>query len=122
MRNMKEFKAHQCPGGRHGGWARVRELRAAGQLDEAAEAARKVMGVEGPKMTEEQKAKLREYSKTPEAKERARVRRAHKQIQVKVATRTVALQEERKASYARRAEKRTAPAIKPARSAVKRKR
>lgn len=43
------------------GWGRVAELRAAGQIDSACRVARKLLGVQGPPMSEEKKEELRIY-------------------------------------------------------------
>lgn len=46
------------------GWTRVAAMRRAGDLDSADRLARKLLGVQGPPMSEETKAKLREYNET----------------------------------------------------------
>lgn len=58
-------------------WARVCEMRRAGDLDAADKLARKILGVQGPPMTEEVKAKLRAHNEAhrEEIRERARLRR-----------------------------------------------
>jgi hypothetical protein len=42
-------------------WKRVLELRAQGDLDQAARLIRKILGVQGPPMDEEKKAELRAW-------------------------------------------------------------
>lgn len=44
------------------GWARVVELRLAGKHDSADRVAKKLLGVQGPPMSEEVKEKLRRYN------------------------------------------------------------
>ena len=58
-------------------WARVAELRAAGDADAADRLARKLLGVQGPPMTEEKKAELREWREAhkEEIAERAKQKR-----------------------------------------------
>ena len=73
-------------GSRRSDWAKVVELRASGQADEADRAARKAMGVKGEPMTEETKEKLRQYNEEhkEEIKERAQLKR-----QIKARTRAI---------------------------------
>lgn len=98
LRGIAEFTAHLkvCARGPDGGWIRVVALKEAGREETARELAASLMGVEGPKMTEEQKEALRAYSATPEAKERARERRENKRIEAKVAAMKAAEEERRK--------------------------
>ena len=58
-------------------WARVAELRAAGDAGAADRLARKLLGVQGPPMTEEKKAELREWREAhkEEIAERAKQKR-----------------------------------------------
>lgn len=65
----------QAPG--REGWARVVELRRAGEEDAAGRLVRKLLGIQGPPMSEEIKEKLRRYSEEhkEEIKERRRVER-----------------------------------------------
>ena len=86
IRRIRALKAHlsSCPAGR-GGWAHVVHLKQTRKWDEAAEVARGLMGIEAPKMTEEQKEYLREYSKTPEAKARAKANRETRVAKARVA-------------------------------------
>lgn len=69
-----------------GGWARVVEFRAAGDMNAADRLVRKLLGVQGPPMSEETKAKLRAYEE--EHREDIRLRRKQRQ---EVRRRTVAL-------------------------------
>ena len=69
-----------------GGWARVVELRAAGEADAADRLVRKLLGVQGPPMTEEKKAELRAYAEAH--KEEIQQRKKQKR---EVRRRTVAL-------------------------------
>lgn len=96
LRSVSDIQSHgrECPKGR-GAWAHVIWLKSAKRIDEAGEVVRDVLGIKGPEMTEEQKAYLREYSKTPEAKERARANRVRRMIAKKA--------EERRAVYAGKA-------------------
>lgn len=55
-------------------WARVAELRRAGQVDSADRLARKLLGVQGPPMSEAKKAELRAYNEAHKD-ERAEKRR-----------------------------------------------
>lgn len=68
------------------GWARVVELRRAGESDAAGRLVRKLLGIQGPPMSEETKAKLRQHNE--EHKDEIRERR---QQQVQVRRRTIAL-------------------------------
>ena len=99
--SVLQLKQHEevCPAGRRG-WSQVGHLRAIGKLEDAQELARDLLGVQGPKMTEEQKQKLREYSKTPEAKARAKANRVRKQVAVNATKRA---RERREEQYARKA-------------------
>lgn len=76
--------AHQEMG--RAGWARVVELRRAGQDDAASRLVRKLLGVQGEPMSDETKEKLRIYNE--EHKDEIRERR---QQQVAVRRRTIAL-------------------------------
>jgi CHASE3 domain sensor protein len=60
---------------RQGGWAKVAELRRAGDLDAADRLVRRLLGVQGAPMSEETKEKLREY--TEAHKDEIRDRRKH---------------------------------------------
>lgn len=73
-------------GGDREGWAKVVELRAAGEQDAADRLVRKLLGVQGPPMSEETKAKLREYNETHKEEIKAR-----KQQEKEVRQRTLAL-------------------------------
>jgi hypothetical protein len=68
------------------GWAKVVELRLAHEEDAADRLVRKLLGVQGPPMSEETKEKLREYNEThkEEIKER-------KEQKLEVRRRTIAL-------------------------------
>lgn len=68
------------------GWARVVELRRAGESDAADRLVRKLLGVQGPPMSEETKEKLRIYNE--EHKEEIKLR---KQQEKQVRRRTLAL-------------------------------
>lgn len=68
------------------GWAKVVELRRAGDADAADRLVRKLLGVQGPPMSEETKEKLRIYNE--EHKDEIRERR---QQQVAIRRRTLAL-------------------------------
>jgi hypothetical protein len=68
------------------GWARVAELRRSGQDDSAGRLARKLLGVQGPPMSEETKEKLRRYNE--DHKEEIRER---KQQEREVRQRTLAI-------------------------------
>lgn len=59
------------------GWAQVVELRRAGEEDAAGRLVRKLLGVQGPPMSEETKEKLRQYNldHKEEIKERHRTQR-----------------------------------------------
>lgn len=58
-------------------WARVAELREAGEAESANRLAAKLLGVQGPPMTEEKKAELREWREAhkDEIAERAKQKR-----------------------------------------------
>lgn len=68
------------------GWGRVVALRAAGEQDAAERLVRKLLGVQGPPMSEETKEKLRRYNE--EHKEEIRERRARERA---IRQRTMAL-------------------------------
>lgn len=55
-----------------GPWAKVVELRASNEPDAADRAARKAMGIKSEPMSEETKAKLREYNETHKDEIKAR--------------------------------------------------
>jgi hypothetical protein len=73
-------------GGSREGWARVVAFRAAGDQDAADRLVRKLLGVQGPPMSEETKAKLREYNEAH--REEIKARRAQER---EVRERTLAL-------------------------------
>lgn len=52
----------RCSGQQREGWGRVVELRRAGESDAADRLVRKLLGVQGPPMSEETKEKLRAYN------------------------------------------------------------
>lgn len=54
------------------GWAKVVELRRAHEEDAAGRLVRKLLGVQGPPMSEETKEKLREYNETHKEEIKAR--------------------------------------------------
>lgn len=62
-------------------WKRVVELRQAGQVDEADRLVRKLLGVQGPPMSEDKKAELRAWKEEhkDEIKEREKQRREVRQ-------------------------------------------
>lgn len=70
----------------YNGWAHVVELRREGQLDAADRLVRKLLGVQGPPMSEETKEKLRLYNE--EHKEEIKARR---QQEAETRRRTIAL-------------------------------
>lgn len=67
----------RCRDRQREGWGRVVELRSAGEADAADRLVRKLLGVQGPPMTEETKEKLRAYNEAhkEEIKQRAQQRR-----------------------------------------------
>jgi len=65
-------KAQEMQGRRGEGWGRVVALRAAGEQDAAERLVRKLLGVQGPPMSEETKEKLREYNETHKEEIKAR--------------------------------------------------
>jgi hypothetical protein len=68
------------------GWARVVELRQSGQEDAAGRLVRKLLGVQGPPMSEETKEKLRQYSE-----EHAEEIRERRKSEAQIRRRTLAL-------------------------------
>ena len=68
------------------GWGRVVELRRSGQEDAAGRLVRRLLGIQGPPMSEETKEKLRRYNE-----EHVEEIKARKQQQREVRQRTIAL-------------------------------
>lgn len=68
------------------GWSKVTQLRRAGEDDAADRLARKLLGVQGPPMSEETKEKLRRYNE--EHKEEIKERRLQERL---VRQRTLAI-------------------------------
>lgn len=68
---VKRMEERQQGGSREG-WARVVELRAAGVQDAADRLVRKLLGIQGPPMSEETKEKLREYNEAHKDEIKAR--------------------------------------------------
>jgi hypothetical protein len=68
------------------GWGRVVELRESGQDGSAARLVRKLLGVQGPPMSDETKEKLRQYNE-----ENAEEIKERKQQEREIRQRTVAL-------------------------------
>ncbi len=82
----RAIKRMEERGGDREGWARVVELKAAGKQDAADRLVRKLLGVQGPPMSEETKEKLRRYNE--EHKEEIKAR---KEQEREVRRRTLAL-------------------------------
>ena len=63
-------------------WAKVAGLRASGRVSEAEGLVRRILGVKGAPMTEEARARVREYQRThkDEIRERQRQRRVLRRI------------------------------------------
>jgi hypothetical protein len=68
------------------GWKRIIELRKDGQHDAADRLVRKILGIQGPPMSEETKEKLRRYNE-----EHAEEIKARKQQEREVRKRTIAI-------------------------------
>jgi len=66
-------------------WARVANLRRSGRDHEAEGLARKLLGVKGPPMTEEARARVREYERTH--KDEIRQRRQQRRVLRRVLSR-----------------------------------
>lgn len=79
-------RGREMHGSSREGWARVVELRKTGEADAADRLVRKLLGVQGPPMSEETKEKLRIYNE--EHKEEIKLRKQHEK---EVRRRTLAL-------------------------------
>ena len=79
-------KVEQMLARRGEGWGRVVSLRTAGEQDAADRLVRKLLGIQGPPMSEETKQKLREYNETHKEEIKAR-----KEQEREVRRRTLAL-------------------------------
>lgn len=79
---VADLKAHWGACGGDLRWAKVAELRRAGRDAEADGLVRKTLGVKGPPMTEEARARVREYERThkDEIRERRRRRRVLRRV------------------------------------------
>lgn len=60
---------------RQAGWGKVAELKRTGDTDAAAKLSRKLLGIQGPPMSEETKEKLRAYNEANKEEIRERRRR-----------------------------------------------